>query len=84
MSSRCNTWRTHARTHHFEYVPGQLNAIDRTARRIRLAPLEAAGELSHALLYPRHQLSLHGPGRAALLWLAERINAVVQPDIRIS
>ena len=35
----------HARAHHFEYVPGQLSAIDRAARRIRLAPLEAAGEL---------------------------------------
>ena len=28
----------HARTHHFEYVPGQLDAIDRIKRRIRLAP----------------------------------------------
>ena len=35
----------HARAHHFEYVPGQLGAIDRTARRIRLAALEVAGEL---------------------------------------
>jgi hypothetical protein len=26
----------------------------------------------------------HGPSRAALLWLAERINALVQPSIRIS
>jgi NADH dehydrogenase len=41
-------------------------------------------QLSHAVLYRRHQLSLHGPGRAALLWLAERINALVKPDIRIS
>ena len=41
-------------------------------------------QLSHTLLYRRHQLSLHGPGRAALLWLAERTNALVQPDIRIS
>jgi NADH dehydrogenase len=39
-------------------------------------------QLSHAVLYRRHQLSLHGSGRAALLWLAERINALVQPDIR--
>ena len=31
-----------------------------------------------------HQLELHGPFRAALLWLAERINALVQPSIRIS
>jgi NADH:ubiquinone reductase (H+-translocating) len=41
-------------------------------------------QLSHAVLYRRHQLSLHGPYRAALLWLAERINALVQPKIRIS
>lgn len=41
-------------------------------------------QLSHALLYRRHQLSLHGPSRAALLWLAERINALVNPKIRIS
>ena len=41
-------------------------------------------QLSHAVLYRRHQLSLHGPYRAALLWLAERLNALVQPSIRIS
>jgi NADH dehydrogenase len=41
-------------------------------------------QLSHAVLYRRHQLSLHGPFRAALLWLADRINALVQPSIRIS
>ena len=41
-------------------------------------------QLSHAVLYRRHQLSLQGPWRAALLWLAERINALVQPSIRIS
>ena len=34
----------HARTHYFEYVPGRLEAIDRAARRIRLAPLVVAGE----------------------------------------
>src|ERR1700730_17359464 len=35
----------HARMHHFEYIPGQLDAIDRTARRTRLAPLQANGEV---------------------------------------
>jgi NADH dehydrogenase len=35
----------HAREHHFEYVPGQLDDIDRAARRIRLAPLQASGEV---------------------------------------
>ena len=34
----------HARTHHFEYVPGRLEAIDRGARRVRRAPLEVEGE----------------------------------------
>ena len=34
----------HARTHGFEYVPGQLAAIDRTAKRVRLAPMHGAGE----------------------------------------
>ncbi len=34
----------HARTHRFEYVPGQLDAIDRTAKRVRLAPMHGAGE----------------------------------------
>jgi NADH dehydrogenase len=41
-------------------------------------------QVSHALLYRRHQLSLHGPSRTALLWLAESINALVQPSIRMS
>jgi NADH:ubiquinone reductase (H+-translocating) len=41
-------------------------------------------QLSHALLYRRHQLSLHGPRRAALLLMAERIHALVDPKIRIS
>lgn len=41
-------------------------------------------QLSHAALYRRHQISLHGPGRAALLWLSERIDALVKPSIRIS
>ena len=35
----------HARANHFEYVPGQLDAVDRTARRIRLAPLRADHEV---------------------------------------
>jgi NADH dehydrogenase len=41
-------------------------------------------QVSHAVLYRQHQLSLHGPYRAALLWLAEGINALVQPKIRLS
>ena len=40
--------------------------------------------LNHALLYRRHQLSLHGPLRALLLWMAESINAMVRPRIRIT
>lgn len=42
------------------------------------------GRFAHLSHARRHQLSLHGPGRAALLWLAQPINALVQPDIRIS
>ena len=41
-----------------------------------------AAALSHALLYRRYQLALHGIARAALLWAAERINTLVQPKIR--
>ena len=40
--------------------------------------------LSHALLYRRYQLVLHGTARAVLLWVAERINALVQPKIRMT
>ena len=32
----------HARTHNFEYVPGQLEVIDRAAKRVRLAPMYGA------------------------------------------
>ena len=35
----------HAHDHHFEYIPGQVESIERTARRVRLAPLHAAGEM---------------------------------------
>jgi hypothetical protein len=40
-------------------------------------------QLSHAMLYRRHQQALHGFGKASLLWAAERINALVQPKIRL-
>jgi NADH dehydrogenase len=40
--------------------------------------------VSHALLYRRYQLALHGIGRAVLLWIAERLNAFVQPKIRMT
>ncbi|MDG5487769.1 FAD-dependent oxidoreductase [Sphingomonas sp. BGYR3] len=41
-------------------------------------------QASHAVLYRRHQLTLHGLMRALLLWLADRINATAQPPIRLS
>lgn len=41
-------------------------------------------QLSHAALYRRHQLALHGPAHAGLLWMAERLNALTQPSIRIT
>ncbi|ABE36186.1 pyridine nucleotide-disulfide oxidoreductase family protein [Paraburkholderia xenovorans LB400] len=40
-------------------------------------------QISHAMLYRRHQQALHGFGKASLLWTAERINALVQPKIRL-
>lgn len=39
---------------------------------------------SHAMLYRRHQLALHGFRKATLLWLAERMNGCVQPKIRLN
>ena len=41
-------------------------------------------QMSHVFLYRHHQITLHGPVRAVVIWLAERINALVQPRIRIS
>jgi NADH dehydrogenase len=41
-------------------------------------------ELSHAMLYRRHQQELHGLRKATLLWAAERINGMVQPKIRLT
>ncbi|WP_321865521.1 NAD(P)/FAD-dependent oxidoreductase [Paraburkholderia tropica] len=41
-------------------------------------------QLSHAMLYRRHQQSLHGLRKATLLWTAERINGWVQPKIRLA
>ncbi len=40
-------------------------------------------QLSHAWIYRRHQLELHGLWRCLVLWAAERINALVQPRIRM-
>ncbi|MEQ5840118.1 FAD-dependent oxidoreductase [Paraburkholderia acidicola] len=41
-------------------------------------------QLSHAMLYRRHQQALHGLRKATLLWTAERINGLVQPKIRLT
>lgn len=41
-------------------------------------------QLSHAILYRRHQKALHGFRKATLLWTAERINGLVQPKIRLT
>jgi len=41
-------------------------------------------QLSHAMLYRRHQQALPGLNRATLLWTAERINGLVQPKIRMT
>lgn len=39
---------------------------------------------SHAMLYRRHQQALHGFRKATLLWTAEQINGLVQPNIRLA
>jgi NADH dehydrogenase len=41
-------------------------------------------QMSHAALYRRHQLALHGFVRSTLLWVAGWLNALVQPRIRMS
>ncbi|MGU7782231.1 NAD(P)/FAD-dependent oxidoreductase [Burkholderia sp. PU8-34] len=41
-------------------------------------------QLSHAMLYRRHQQALHGFRRATLLWTAEQINGLAQPGIRLA
>lgn len=41
-------------------------------------------QLSHTLLYRRHQIALHGVPRATLMWLAERLNGLLKPRIRLS
>lgn len=41
-------------------------------------------QLSHLYLYRRHQIELHGFLKAGLRWVAERINALVKPKIRMS
>lgn len=40
-------------------------------------------QISHSVLYRRHQFMLHGLPRALLLWLADRINSAAQPPIRM-
>ena len=63
----------HARTHHFEYVPGQLEAIDGAARRIRLAPLQVAGEV----VAGRRELDYH----VLVLALGSRANDFGTPGV---
>lgn len=41
-------------------------------------------QFSHAMLYRRHQLVLHGFFKSTLLWAAEHLNAFVRPKIRLS
>ncbi|MFV3075680.1 NAD(P)/FAD-dependent oxidoreductase [Niveispirillum fermenti] len=40
-------------------------------------------QLGHALLYRLHQMELHGPWRAASLWLSDAFAAPVRPRIRV-
>src|SRR3546814_11621786 len=41
-------------------------------------------QVSHALLYRRHQIQLHGLARSSLLWGAAGLNVLVRPRIRMS
>jgi len=41
-------------------------------------------QAGHALLYRRQQIALHGVSRAAVMWLAEALNRLVRPPIRMS
>ncbi|HIV69469.1 MAG TPA: NAD(P)/FAD-dependent oxidoreductase [Candidatus Aquabacterium excrementipullorum] len=41
-------------------------------------------QLSHLLLYRRHQIGLHGVWHTFVMWLAERLNRRVKPRIRLS
>jgi NADH dehydrogenase len=40
-------------------------------------------QLSHIMLYRSHQARLHGFWRGSLLWLADRIDKLVRPSIRL-
>lgn len=41
-------------------------------------------QLSHAWLYRKHQVGLHGAWHTLVMWLAERLNRRVKPRIRLS
>lgn len=41
-------------------------------------------QLSHAWLYRKHQMGLHGAWHTLVMWLAERLNRRVKPRIRLS
>ncbi|MGF6552263.1 NAD(P)/FAD-dependent oxidoreductase [Paraburkholderia youngii] len=43
-----------------------------------------AAHLGHALLYRRHQRALHGFGKTTLMWVAEQVNGLVHPKIRLA
>ena len=40
-------------------------------------------QLSHAMLYRAHQSRLHGFWRGSLIWVVDRINTGMRPDIRL-
>lgn len=40
-------------------------------------------QLSHMMLYRSHQVRLHGLGKGTLIWLADQLNAAIQPRIRL-
>ena len=40
-------------------------------------------QLGHILLYRSHQARLHGFWRGGMIWLADTINSLVRPRIRL-
>lgn len=56
---------------------GQFGFLEGTTIRGKLA------QLSHAMLYRRHQTRLHGFWRGGLLWLVDRLNARARASIRL-
>lgn len=66
-----------------------LGAYDAFGALGRAAPLAGSflrgriAQLGHAWLYRRHQIAVHGWGRAGLRWLEERVHRLSHPGVRL-